>query len=306
MQNSNKKIPRARNKHASVLVSGYAITPGRVAVYLSLVGPKNAAKSIWASAVNNPRQSFVIDHMSVTGGDSARDGYYQFWQDLPEQMAAHLILAHKAMFDVVGKGDQPFYLVATDHDLKHNEILLFAIPDHEIARRYYRDEALDPASGARLAQADNEYTQLYFDHPIEGSIPALDTPEHWAMLRTQAHELRQSQHAIEVLLLPRFIALLNKSLDIPLHKVWAKAMWDAGVRQSLIQTCRQGGHVRAADRVLTTATKWQDIVQEGLEERTLVMPQPVTSIEVNVASPANTVNTVKVVSADHSQEAPCA
>ena len=289
MNTNNNSVLRVRNDHVSVALCGYAIDDGNIAVYLSMVGIKNACKAIWASVVNNPRKFIQIgEQQRAWGGDAKVNHFEQFWQDLPEQVSSHLVVAHKALFDVKGKGDQPVYLLATQHEasLIYDRIQLpeVHIPDAEIAQRYYQDVDLlaDSQLVPRLALPSSAYAPLVMTHPEKGRIVALDIEAHWQLLRAQAveqiNQRERHQALIEMLILPRLIALLNKSLDIPLHPSWAKALWDAGMQKRLIVPCTRGGHVLAAYKVLTIAQAWQEIVCQGLAEQRLHMPQPTQEV----------------------------
>ncbi|MCA9946488.1 MAG: hypothetical protein KC449_23565 [Anaerolineales bacterium] len=69
---------------------------------------------------------------------------------------------------------------------------------------------------------------------------------------------------------PLFYPMLNKCLALPLLPEWAGCLWENGRAHQLITLLDEGeGQGYAAWRVLPVPGNWQEIVQAGLQERTL-------------------------------------
>ncbi len=69
--------------------------------------------------------------------------------------------------------------------------------------------------------------------------------------------------------LPRFVALLNQALDLPILPAWAEVLWQCGQDESLITGLTHGGDIAAAWRVLPDEAQWGELIQSGLQDGTI-------------------------------------
>jgi hypothetical protein len=70
-------------------------------------------------------------------------------------------------------------------------------------------------------------------------------------------------------LLPRFVALLNQALDLPIFPAWAQHLWQCGQDESLITALTHGGDVTSAWRVLPDEARWGELIQRRLQDGTI-------------------------------------
>ncbi|MEW5985038.1 MAG: hypothetical protein AB1791_00225 [Chloroflexota bacterium] len=69
---------------------------------------------------------------------------------------------------------------------------------------------------------------------------------------------------------PLFYPLLNKSLALPLLACWSEYLWECGRERNLVTLLNQGeGQGYAAWRVAPAPEAWQEVVQEGLQNKLL-------------------------------------
>ncbi len=87
----------------------------------------------------------------------------------------------------------------------------------------------------------------------------------------------------EVLLLPRFIALLNQALDLPVLSSWAEFLFEAGQKENLVTKLTQGGNIASAWKVQPTEDAWASLIQRGLQSKTITMDSGLVSKDVEAA-----------------------
>jgi hypothetical protein len=93
---------------------------------------------------------------------------------------------------------------------------------------------------------------------------------------TQREAAQDPGGGIPIALAPRFAAMINQALDLPVLDAWADALWCAGLRSGLIEPISVGGDIAAAFKVQPDVDPWAEIIRDAFETGDIQIPDSQT------------------------------
>lgn len=110
----------------------------------------------------------------------------------------------------------------------------------------------------------------------ERFLLATTDPKHLRPFYLALTERERTQNEVGDLppaLAPRFAAMLNQALDLPVLATWAEALWRAGLRSGLIEPITAGGDIAAAFKVQPDDEPWGEILRDAFETGDIQIPE---------------------------------